>query len=238
MSLVRVVADVFAENCYILISEGRGLVIDPGAGTTAAVRAHLASAGAELEAVLLTHGHPDHTWDAAELAGDLPVYVPAPDLYRMDDPLGTQNTALRSVLTEQLVVLFGRPWARPANVVEVPQAFFEGGGAELAGSMLRAIPAPGHTEGSTIYLTHGEWDTEVASWVGAAPGTGPLAFSGDVIFKQGIGRTDLPGGDDDVMTWTLRTLRGVIDPATWILPGHGPGTTMADELASNPFLRR
>lgn len=238
MSLVRVVADVFAENCYVLVTDRRALVIDPGAGTAGPVRAQLAELGAELEAVLLTHGHADHVWDAAELAGDLPVYVPVPDLYRLDDPLGVQNAALRSILTDQLVQLFGAQWRRPANVVPVPEAYFEGGGAELAGAQIRAVPAPGHTEGSTIYLTTGEWDAEVASWVGAGAGTGPLAFAGDVLFKQGIGRTDLPGGDEKVMEWTLRTLRATIDPATWILPGHGPGTTMADELASNPFLRR
>ncbi len=237
MSLVRVVADVFAENCYVVISEGRALVIDPGAGTAATVHHHIEEAGATLEAVLLTHGHPDHTWDAATLAGDLPVYVPAPDLYRLDDPLGVRNTALRSVLTDQLVSLFGEPWTRPANVLEVPPALFEGSGATIAGVPLRAIPAPGHTEGSTLYLTEGTWDDGVASWVGKTAGTAPLAFSGDVIFKQGIGRTDLPGGDENVMAWTLRTLRSVINPRTWLLPGHGPGTTMAEELASNPFLR-
>lgn len=165
------------------------------------------------------------------------MYVPAPDLYRLEDPLGVTNTALRSVLTSQLVELFGAPWTRPQNVREVPRELFDGAGGELAGFPLRALPAPGHTEGSTIYFTEGPWESEVASWVGQSAATAPLAFTGDVIFKQGIGRTDLPGGNADVMAWTLRTARSVIDPRTWLLPGHGPGTTMADELASNPFLR-
>lgn len=238
MKLLRVVANVFAENCYVLISDGRGLVIDPGAGTAATVRRLLAAAEAQLAGVVLTHGHPDHGWDAATLAGGAPVYVPSPDLYRMEDPLGQKDPALRSVLTDQLVLLFAEPWTRPTNLHEVPADLFTGDGAEIEGFRLRAIPAPGHTEGSTIYVTYDQWDLEVASWVGRSPGTGLLAFCGDVIFKQGVGRTDLPGGDPDVMAWTLRTLRSVIDPDTWMLPGHGPGTTMADELASNPFLRQ
>jgi len=59
-----------------------------------------------------------------------------------------------------------------------------------------------------------------------------------VVFRGSIGRTDLPGGDPDVMEWTLRTLRQVVDPGAWLLPGHGPATTMAHELATNPYLAR
>lgn len=237
MKLFRFVTDVFAENCYLLAHGAQALVIDPGAGVQDSVASTLTSENLELAAVLLTHGHPDHVWDAAGVAADRPVYVPGPDLYRLDDPAGFRTPGLRSVLTDQLRAVLPGEWTRPRNVVELPAEFFEGGGGTLAGMGIRAVPSPGHTEGSSVYLVHGQWDAEVASWVGATPATGLLAFSGDVIFRQGVGRTDLPGGDADVMAWTLRTLRVSLDPATWLLPGHGPGTTMANELENNPFLK-
>ena len=230
--LERIVADVLAENCYVLGEGGRAVVVDPGSGTAPAVRGVLDRHGLEVACVLLTHGHPDHVWDAAAVAGECPVLAPAPDLERLEDPLRWTPPEVRSAL--------GLPeWHRPADVRELGAAHFAGGGAELVpGISVRALPAPGHTAGSTVYFLSASWPADVAGWVGAAPSDEPrtLALMGDVVFRGSIGRTDLPGGDPDVMGWTLRTLRQVVDPATWVLPGHGPGTTWAHELATNPFL--
>lgn len=237
MIVGRIVADVFAENTYVVAHESAALVIDPGAGTAGAVQEFLTERALELQAVLLTHGHPDHVWDAARVAGQAPVYVPEPDMYRLDDPAGFSHPELQSVLTPQLRTMLPGTWQRPANVQPLPAELLVGGGGVLAGFPLRAVPAPGHTQGCTIYLMNDEWDSTVASWVDAPRArTGLLAFTGDVIFREAVGRTDLPGGDADVMKWTLRTLRAGIDPATWLLPGHGPGTTMAHELEFNPYL--
>ena len=101
-----------------------------------------------------------------------------------------------------------------------------GGEQELrwGGVALRAVGAPGHTEGSTLYLV-GE------------PGAG-LVLSGDVLFAGSVGRTDLPGGDGATMARTLRDVVAHLDPAWDVLPGHGPATTVARELVTNPFLAR
>lgn len=232
MIVERVVAEVLSENCYVLAGSGSAVVVDPGSGTASAVAGILKEHRLTVGCVLLTHGHPDHVWDAAEVAGDAPVLVPTPDHRRLEDPLAWTPPELRAAL--------GLPsWRRPANVRDLGPEYVTGGGGELVpGISIRALPAPGHTEGSTVYFLTAQWPAHVAGWVGAAPTeeARTLMLAGDVVFRGSIGRTDLPGGDPDVMRWTLRTLRQVVDPTTWVLPGHGPGTTWAHELATNPFL--
>jgi glyoxylase-like metal-dependent hydrolase (beta-lactamase superfamily II) len=89
--------------------------------------------------------------------------------------------------------------------------------------VLRAVHAPGHTEGSTLYLLDGA----------DQPG---VVLAGDVLFAGSVGRTDLPGGDPVTMQATLRDVVAKLDPALAVVPGHGPTTTVGQELASNPFL--
>lgn len=232
--LERVGSALFDENCYV-IAAGTGqpaVVVDPGVGSAAAVAAVLARHQLFVGVVLLTHGHPDHVWDAAAVAGEGPVLVPSPDLYRMDDPLAGLGAL------GDLTGMLG-PWQRPVGIETIADGLFHGGGAEVVpGVVVRSLPAPGHTEGSTIHFLAGTWPDDVAAWATTTAGreNQVVALTGDVIFRGSVGRTDLPGGDDDVMAWTLRTLRQVIEPGTWLLPGHGPATTMAHELATNPFL--
>ncbi len=92
---------------------------------------------------------------------------------------------------------------------------------DLDGVTLVARHAPGHTEGSTIYLLDGP---------------GPVALTGDVLFAGTIGRTDLPGGDDLVMSRTLREVVEHLPLEARLLPGHGPATLLAKELRPNPYL--
>ncbi|MHB1490599.1 MAG: MBL fold metallo-hydrolase, partial [Cellulomonas sp.] len=87
---------------------------------------------------------------------------------------------------------------------------------------LRALHAPGHTEGSTLYLV------DLTS--------GPAALTGDVLFAGTIGRTDLPGGDSAAMARTLRDVVPLVSPDARLFPGHGPATSLAAERRSNPFL--
>ena len=65
----------------------------------------------------------------------------------------------------------------------------------------------------------------------------PWALSADVLFKDSVGRTDMPGGDETQMRHSLRTIP-TRDPNTILIPGHGPATTMADEIRSNQYLIR
>jgi hydroxyacylglutathione hydrolase len=68
-------------------------------------------------------------------------------------------------------------------------------------------------------------------------GAQPVLFSGDVLFRDGIGRTDLPGGSMAEMTASLRDKVLTLPDETVVLPGHGPETTIGRERVHNPFLR-
>ncbi len=215
----QITSSLFDANCYVLWDEDSkvALVVDPGPGTAGSVKELLRDSGLSLGAILLTHGHGDHVWEAAavqEGSENIPVFVTAPDIFFMEDPAG-----MLGIVPEK----FGMaPWNPPANVTPLEKVSLD----PVPGIGIRVVPAPGHSPGSAFFL------------VGSPGLTQPLAFSGDVVFAGSVGRTDLVGGDEYEMRESLRTLAQVIDPATTLLPGHGPQTTWARELATNPYVVR
>ncbi|NLW13766.1 MAG: MBL fold metallo-hydrolase [Trueperella sp.] len=223
-------------NTYILADDDarEALVVDTGAGSHAWIPQALKSRGLTIGAVLLTHGHADHVWDVAAVAGSAPVYLPAPDMYRMDNPLGVSPAdPTRDLVLSRLGF---QPWTKPDNLHELPTNMLSGPIEIVRGIHMRAVPAPGHTEGSTIFLLEGDPTPDKE---GAMMSTGrkeQIMLSGDVLFNNGVGRTDLPGGDDQKMAATLRLLVQIIKPETYVFPGHGPHTTMFHEVRHNQFL--
>ena len=89
---------------------------------------------------------------------------------------------------------------------------------DAAGLTFQVVSVPGHSPGHLAFATDG------------------CLFSGDVLFAGSVGRTDLPFGDWDALLQSIRTLAETFPPETRIYPGHGPPTTLGDELARNPFL--
>jgi glyoxylase-like metal-dependent hydrolase (beta-lactamase superfamily II) len=236
MELHVVVAPVFGTNCCVVVAGERHddgtrdcVVVDAGAGVADGVARVVEDERLRVRAVLATHGHVDHTWDAAALCAryDVPLRLHAADAYRLDDPFGTLGLApggvgVSSALAQALAAFGVRAedYRRPA-VVEP----FDGADPSLTAGdvVVRAVHAPGHTEGSTLYLLDGE----------GQPG---VVLAGDVVFAGSVGRTDLPGGDPATMRQTLHDVVARLDPALAVVPGHGPATTVGQELATNPFL--
>ncbi|MBB2921839.1 MBL fold metallo-hydrolase [Cellulomonas cellasea] len=272
MQILTVVAPVFGTNCYVVVADdGTCVVVDAGAGVAGPVRDAVTGRGLRCVAVLATHGHVDHTWDAAELseAFDVPVYVHAADAYRLDDPFGTLGLGAShdpgGPLAQALTAAGARPesYRRPERVETFGGAAGEGGRSAdvvlaLGGVRVVARHAPGHTQGSTLYLLGAAPEAvdgapaaragnagtaRAAAGAGgagsAAAGGGDLvALTGDVLFAGTIGRTDLPGGDGAVMAATLRDVVAALPPHTVVLPGHGPSSRVATELVGNPYLAR
>ncbi len=220
---------VFGTNCYVLATgAGQGcVVVDPGIDVLTDLSGVLREHRLRPEAVLLTHGHVDHTYSVTPVCGahGVAAYIHRDDRTRLVDPLAEfASSGLLDMLQQQ----FGRAasWAEPDDVVEID----DGATLEVAGLRLDVIHAPGHTEGSVMFAL-----PEVPD--GAPAGLSRTLVTGDVLFAGSIGRTDLPGGDHQAMLGSLRDRVLPQPDDTYVLPGHGGSTTIGRERTSNPFLR-
>jgi glyoxylase-like metal-dependent hydrolase (beta-lactamase superfamily II) len=218
-------AGLFGTNCWVL-GTGRGgscVIVDPGQDAVDDLEDTLRQHRLSPVAVLLTHGHLDHTWSVVPVTEGhgIPAYLHSADAGMLADPerfLSYESVRmLRSVLGRRIAPI------EPAEV----RPLDDGTVLDLAGLRMTVRHAPGHTAGSVVM-----------SLDEATTGAEPLLVSGDVLFAGSIGRTDLPGGDHAAMQRSLRDVVWPLDDATVVLPGHGDVTTIAAERAGNPFLRQ
>jgi glyoxylase-like metal-dependent hydrolase (beta-lactamase superfamily II) len=168
-------------------------------------------------AVLLTHGHIDHTFSVVPVcqARDVPAFIHPSDRAQLADPWTASGIAPGSPILGMENLTF----AEPADVREIG----DNETLTIAGIDFVIQHAPGHTPGSILFTTDDEDD-------------GPQLFSGDVLFAGTIGRTDLPGGSMEQMTDSLRRVILPMDDETAVYPGHGAETTIGRERRRNPFL--
>ena len=215
-------ADAFGTNCYV-VAAGPGeqcVIVDPGIGVVDRLDEVLAEHRLFPAAVLLTHGHLDHTFSVAPVCGarGITAYVHPADLEMLADPA--------KGLSADLSDLFGGRlrYTAPEDVAELT----DGATLSLAGLEITVDHAPGHTGGSVLFRLPG---------TGSSFDADQLCLSGDVLFAGSIGRTDLPGGSTPTMMTSLRTKILPLADDTVVLPGHGPATTIGRERAQNPYLR-
>lgn len=204
-------------NCYV-VAPGAGeqcVVIDPGIGVTGQLDEVIAEHRLHPVAVLLTHGHFDHTFSVLPVcqARDVPAYIHPGDRAQLSDPWTWVGLPKGTPLFGNLT------FAEPDDVRELaPESTVSVAGLDFA-----VTHAPGHSIGSVVFGVTGPDES--------------VLFSGDVLFAGSIGRTDLPGGSMAEMTESLRTVILPLDDETVVRPGHGPQTTIARERRTNPFLQ-
>lgn len=222
-------AGMFQTNCYVVAAEpgGPAVIIDPGQDAAPGVRELLAEHRLTPEAVLLTHGHLDHTWNAADLCDEysIPAYIHAADRPMLANPGEGLGRALGPMIES---VTF----REPEKVLE----FVDGEPVDVAGLTFSVDLAPGHTQGSVLLGIDVEVEIEAEDGREAGTETVGVCFSGDVLFAGSIGRTDLPGGDHQQLLDSIEAKLMTLPDTTQVLPGHGPGTSIGRERVSNPFL--
>lgn len=198
----------FQQNCSVLVCEktNKAAVVDPG-GEVERILEAVRESGAEVEKILLTHGHLDHVGGVADLAEQLgvPVIGPHRDESFWLDMLAQQAQMMgfpapRDFTPDQ--------WLEEGDVVEVGELRFE------------VIHCPGHTPGHVVFFERGE----------------RLAVVGDVLFQGSIGRTDFPRGDHETLVNAIREKLFPLGDDVQFIPGHGPTSTFGAERRSNPFV--
>lgn len=199
------VADpLFDENCYVLRRRDaeRCLLVDPGLQAEAVLR-HLAERRLRCDAILVSHGHPDHV--AGIPAVQAEHHCPAA-IHPADRPLLAHVAGFPGV---------PRDLPPPTCADDLS----DGQVMEWQELQIAVLHTPGHTLGSVSFLI------------------GPDLLSGDTLFQRGVGRTDLPGGSFETLLFSIRNRLYTLPPATAVRPGHGPATTIGEEMRLNPFVR-
>jgi hydroxyacylglutathione hydrolase len=169
--------------------------------------AWLSSKGVKLNALLLTHQHFDHVLDAAAIAASHACPVIAFAPYSPD-------LTLERLFGISAGISFSVP---PFTVTDLVT---ESSSLDLLGTSWSVLHVPGHSPDSICFHS---------------PTTGHL-FGGDVLFRDGIGRTDFPGGSTRTLLSGIQNKILTLPDETQVHPGHGPSTTIARERLQNPFL--
>ena len=200
----------FQQNCRIVydINSKRAIVVDPG-GEAHKIISRLKALGLTLDGIYLTHSHIDHCGAVAPLFKVLPV-----PLYGH-----VAEQAMRQKIIA-IAQMYGLPSESYFNCPE-PDVYLEDSmEIEVLGVKTKILSTPGHSPGSICF------------WM---PSEG-LILSGDVLFYDSIGRTDLPGGDHETLLASIVKLIKLLPPETKVLSGHGPDTSIGREKENNPFI--
>ncbi len=206
---VRVVpVTPYQQNCSIIQCGATGLaaIVDPG-GDIDRIEMAVKMMNADVEKILLTHGHLDHCAAADVLRKKLSVPMEGPeerDRFWIDK-------------LPEWCRMAGFPHTEPFT----PDRWLNDGDKVTVGEQtLDVIHCPGHTPGHVVFFDK----------------TDRLALVGDVLFAGSIGRTDFPMGNHEQLIHSIRDKLFPMGDDIRFVPGHGPGSTFGQERVSNPFV--
>ncbi len=207
MQITNMPSGMLGVNTYLVIDEEakKGFIVDPG-GWTVEMKDFVLSTGAELEYIILTHGHSDHIMGIPDLLKDFPgAAVVAHEMEH--DMLADPGM--------NMSIQFGCP-----TVIEPDIFVKEGDRLTVGGMELQFLSTPGHSPGGMcIYLADAG-----------------VLFSGDTLFQASIGRTDFPGSSYPALAEAIHEKLWPLPGETSVYPGHMGPTTIGYEKEHNPFV--
>lgn len=198
----------FQENCSIIWCDetNEAAFIDPG-GEPELLKKAVEKLGVNIKKILLTHGHLDHVGVAAELAKHYDVKIIG----------SSQEDEFLFTALPQQSMQFGFPYTESF----LPDRWLkENDKIQIGNISLDVLFCPGHTPGHIVFINVKD----------------KIAFVGDVLFKNSIGRTDFPRGNHaDLISSITHKLFPLGDDFIFV-PGHGPMSSFGNERMTNPFL--
>ncbi len=206
MQITTITVGAFDVNCYLLQGAEPEVLVVDPGDEAGRIRQEITARGLSVAAYLLTHGHPDHISALHELF----KLQPAPVYLHASDAAWAFNDANR------ILPFYDVPGKPECGFQEIR----DGSSWREAGLDFMVFETPGHTPGGVCYYFS---DARVL-------------ITGDTLFAGSAGRTDLPGGDANMLGHSLRRLASFTDNVV-IYPGHGPSSSIGQEKQSNPFLR-
>lgn len=213
ITVKRFTCNMLAENCYVVSDESQeAVIIDCGVmyqeeGT--AITQYIRDNGLHPVHLLCTHGHFDHCM------GNGLIYRE----FGLKPEAHTGDQFLMETMQQQTTDILGV--ALPMEVPPVGRYLSDKVTITFGSHTLRILHTPGHTPGGVTYYCKEE----------------SIAFSGDTLFRMSIGRTDFEGGSYEQIIHSLQEVLAGLPPDTRVYPGHGPETTIADEIQYNPYMK-
>ena len=209
----RIECNPLQENCYVVSDDSREcVIIDCGAmyeEELAALDHYIADNQLKPLHLLATHGHLDHNFGNAHMFRK----------YGLKVEICVEDQDLVERLPEQARDIFGIEI--PADQPSAGRLLGNGDVITFGSHQLQVLQTPGHTHGSCLFYCAEEH----------------TAFTGDTLFRMSIGRTDFAEGSWAEMEKSLRDVVAKLPKETIVLSGHGPQSTIADEIQYNPYLR-
>ena len=219
----RVVVGQWKTNCYIYSSTKKEcIIIDPG-GSEEEIASRVDVLNMVPVGIALTHGHVDHLAALGKLRDaygargyKLPIAInPADRRFLGTGARETHRENLEHLGLDELG-FFG------VDADELPKADVRLKEGDRVFNMdLTVLETPGHTPGSVCFYAEKEG----------------ILFSGDTLFFDGVGRSDLPGGSEKKLRESIQKKIVSLPPETRVFPGHGPFTTVEREKRGNPYFR-
>jgi glyoxylase-like metal-dependent hydrolase (beta-lactamase superfamily II) len=204
--------NLLQENCYVVSDDTQeAIIIDCGAyfeSDRKAIIDYLRNMKLKPVHLLCTHGHFDHAF------GNNTIY----EEFGLKPEIHADDASLIEDLVRQCSD-FGIPyaWVTPP----LGHLLTDGETITFGHHQLKVLHTPGHSKGSVIFYCQEEG----------------IAFSGDTLFRMGVGRTDLAGGSWKELMQSLQTKIALLPANTVVYPGHGPKTTIGEEVSMNPYFR-
>ncbi|MEC7877756.1 MAG: MBL fold metallo-hydrolase [Bacteroidota bacterium] len=199
----------YQENTYVLSNRGKCIVIDPGNYSTEEnneIKDYINNNKLSLKYILVTHCHIDHVLGIEFLCKEFSV-----DVYIPSSEVKFYNEI------KNYAPLFG---FNNYNHYDKVKFIDESKSINFEKNTIQILSLPGHSVGHLgFYLIEEK-----------------ICFSGDVVFKNSIGRTDLPGGNYETLIDSIKNKLFLLEDSVTIYPGHGPVTNIKDEKIYNPFL--
>ena len=207
MEIKRLVLGLVRTNCYIVYSEEtKKAVIIDPAADSRRIMEEISGLGIVPEAILLTHGHFDHMLAAESLKNGYQVPI---CVHKAD-----------AELVKHPDLNCSQQFLHMSYSISADEELEDGQNLRFLDGAFTVLSTPGHTEGSCCYYAKED----------------SILFSGDTLFQESVGRTDLPTGSAAKLVNSIREKLFVLPENTLVLSGHGDQTTIGEEKQYNPYV--
>jgi hydroxyacylglutathione hydrolase len=211
IQIEKFIFNPFSENTYLLYDEtSECIIIDPGCydhHEKKILEEFIQAKKLKPVRQIFTHCHVDHIFGTNYI---FKTYNLKPEIHKAALPFLVNGHE------------YGRMYGFEMSKVVEPRSFIsEGDKIKFGNGELDVVYTPGHANGSVCFINYPQ----------------KFVITGDVLFRDSIGRTDFPTGDFDLLMESIRSKLFVLDDDFTVYSGHGEETTIGHEKANNPFIR-